>query len=101
MSVNVPSTPLPLRSERTLPVPSSKSQYATGPVVWGTAGTDGQHAFYQLMHQGTQVIPCDFLIPINSHNESGDHHQKLFANCLAQTEALMKGKTRKEAREEM
>lgn len=76
-------------------------EYATGPVIWGTAGTDGQHAYYQLIHQGTQMIPCDFLVPINSHNESGDHHQKLFANCLAQTEALMKGKTRKEAREEM
>jgi glucose-6-phosphate isomerase len=75
--------------------------YSTGPVIWGTAGTDGQHAFYQLIHQGTQMIPCDFLIPVNSHNESGDHHQKLFANCLAQTEALMKGKTRKEAREEL
>ena len=76
-------------------------EYATGPVIWGAAGTDGQHAFYQLIHQGTQVIPCDFIIPVNSHNESGDHHHKLFANCLAQTEALMKGKTRTEAREEM
>ncbi|MCU7917488.1 MAG: glucose-6-phosphate isomerase [Candidatus Thiodiazotropha sp. (ex Epidulcina cf. delphinae)] len=75
--------------------------YPTGPVIWGTAGTDGQHAFYQLIHQGTQMIPCDFIIPVNSHNESGDHHHKLFANCLAQTEALMKGKTRTEAREEM
>jgi glucose-6-phosphate isomerase len=75
--------------------------YPTGPVIWGTAGTDGQHAFYQLIHQGTQMIPCDFLVPVNSHNDMGDHHQKLFANCLAQTEALMKGKTRKEAREEM
>jgi glucose-6-phosphate isomerase len=76
-------------------------EYPTGPVIWGTAGTDGQHAFFQLIHQGTQMIPCDFLVPINSHNESGDHHQKLFANCLAQTEALMRGKTRKEVREEM
>ncbi len=76
-------------------------EYATGPVIWGTAGTDGQHAFYQLIHQGTQLIPCDFLVPVNSHNETGDHHQNLFANCLAQTEALMRGKTRKEAREEM
>ncbi|MCU7923177.1 MAG: glucose-6-phosphate isomerase, partial [Candidatus Thiodiazotropha sp. (ex Dulcina madagascariensis)] len=75
--------------------------YPTGPVIWGTAGTDGQHAFYQLIHQGTQMIPCDFIIPVNSHNESGDHHHKLFANCLAQTEALMRGKTRTEAREEM
>ncbi|MEJ2590112.1 MAG: glucose-6-phosphate isomerase [Candidatus Thiodiazotropha sp.] len=76
-------------------------EYRTGPVLWGTAGTDGQHAYYQLIHQGTQMIPCDFLVPVNSHNESGDHHQKLFANCLAQTEALMRGKTRKEAREEL
>jgi glucose-6-phosphate isomerase len=76
-------------------------EYATAPVIWGAAGTDGQHAFYQLIHQGTQMIPCDFLVPVNSHNESGDHHYKLFANCLAQTEALMRGKTRKEAREEM
>ncbi|MES9942075.1 MAG: glucose-6-phosphate isomerase [Candidatus Thiodiazotropha sp. 6PLUC2] len=76
-------------------------EYATGPVIWGAAGTDGQHAFYQLIHQGTQVIPCDFIIPVNSQNESSDHHQKLFANCLAQTEALMKGKTRAEARQEL
>jgi glucose-6-phosphate isomerase len=76
-------------------------EYDTGPVIWGTAGTDGQHAFYQLIHQGTQMIPCDFLVPVNSHNEAGDHHPKLFANCLAQTEALMRGKTRKEARQEM
>ncbi|MES9861815.1 MAG: glucose-6-phosphate isomerase [Candidatus Thiodiazotropha sp. LLP2] len=76
-------------------------EYATGPVIWGAAGTDGQHAFYQLIHQGTQVIPCDFIIPVNSQNESSDHHQKLFSNCLAQTEALMKGKTRTEARQEL
>ncbi|MCU7892291.1 MAG: glucose-6-phosphate isomerase [Candidatus Thiodiazotropha sp. (ex Ustalcina ferruginea)] len=75
--------------------------YPTGPVIWGTAGTDGQHAYYQLIHQGTQLIPCDFIIPVNSHNESRDHHHKLFANCLAQSEALMRGKTRTEAREEM
>jgi glucose-6-phosphate isomerase len=75
--------------------------YPTGPVLWGTAGTDGQHAYYQLIHQGTQVIPCDFIIPVNSHNETRDHHQKLFANCLAQSEALMRGKTRTEVREEM
>jgi glucose-6-phosphate isomerase len=75
--------------------------YKTGPIIWGTAGTDGQHAFYQLIHQGTQMIPCDFIAPINSHNEMGDHHQKLLANCFAQTEALMKGKTRSEAREEL
>ena len=75
--------------------------YKTGPIIWGTAGTDGQHAFYQLIHQGTQMIPCDFIAPVNSHNEMGDHHHKLLANCFAQTEALMKGKTRTEAREEL
>ena len=75
--------------------------YKTGPVVWGAAGTDGQHAFYQLIHQGTQMVPCDFIAPVNSHNESGDHHQKLLANCLAQSEALMRGKTRTEVREEL
>ncbi len=75
--------------------------YSTGPVVWGTAGTDGQHAFYQLIHQGTQMVPCDFIAPINSHNEAGEHHEMLLANFFAQTEALMKGKTRTEAREEM
>ncbi|MET0027052.1 MAG: glucose-6-phosphate isomerase [Candidatus Thiodiazotropha sp.] len=76
-------------------------EYNTGPIIWGAAGTDGQHAFYQLIHQGTHLIPCDFIMPVNSHNETADHHQKLFANCLAQSEALMKGKTRTEVREEM
>ncbi|KOR31166.1 glucose-6-phosphate isomerase [Achromatium sp. WMS2] len=66
--------------------------YATGPIVWGASGTDGQHAFYQLIHQGTQVIPCDFIAAVHSHNEYGDHQAKLLANCLAQTEALMLGK---------
>ncbi|PVV20341.1 MAG: glucose-6-phosphate isomerase [gamma proteobacterium symbiont of Ctena orbiculata] len=75
--------------------------YPTGPVIWGSAGTDGQHAYYQLIHQGTQLIPCDFIVPVNSQNETGDHHEKLFANCLAQSEALMRGKTRTEVREDM
>ncbi len=75
--------------------------YTTGPIIWGAAGTDGQHAFYQLIHQGTQMIPCDFIVPIHSHNELGDQHEKLLANCLAQTEALMKGKTEAEARAEL
>jgi len=75
--------------------------YATGPVVWGAAGTDGQHAFYQLIHQGTQLIPCDFIAPARSHNELGDQHPKLLSNFLAQTEALMKGKTEVEARAEL
>jgi len=75
--------------------------YATGPVVWGEPGTDGQHAFFQLMHQGTQLIPADFIVPVNSHNELHDHHLKLLANCLAQTEALMRGRSREEAQQAM
>jgi glucose-6-phosphate isomerase len=66
--------------------------YSTGPVIWGEPGTNGQHAFYQLIHQGTQLIPCDFLAPANSHNPIGDHHAKLLSNFFAQTEALMNGK---------
>ncbi len=65
--------------------------YATGPVIWGEPGTNGQHAFYQLIHQGTQIIPCDFIAPAISHNPTGDHHQKLLSNFFAQTEALMNG----------
>jgi len=75
--------------------------YATGPIVWGTAGTDGQHAYFQLLHQGTQVVPADFIVPLRSHNPLGDQHQKLLANCLAQSEALMKGKDEAEARAEL
>ncbi len=68
--------------------------YATGPVIWGEPGTNGQHAFYQLIHQGTLLIPCDFIAPAQSHNPIGDHHQKLLSNFFAQTEALMNGKTK-------
>ena len=75
--------------------------YSTGPVIWGEPGTNGQHAFYQLIHQGTKLIPCDFLAPVKSHNPIGDHHAKLLANFLAQTEALMKGKTLEEAAAEL
>ena len=75
--------------------------YTTGPVIWGEPGTNGQHAFYQLIHQGTRVIPCDFIAPIESHNPLGQHHQILLANFFAQTEALMKGKTADEARAEL
>lgn len=71
-------------------------QYATGPVIWGEPGTNGQHAFYQLIHQGTQLIPCDFIAPAISHNPLGDHHQKLLTNFFAQTEALMNGKNKEE-----
>ncbi|MDR0522007.1 MAG: glucose-6-phosphate isomerase [Planctomycetaceae bacterium] len=75
--------------------------YSTGPIIWGEPGTNGQHAFYQLIHQGTKLIPCDFLAPVNSHNPVGDHHPKLLSNFLAQTEALMKGKTLEEASAEL
>lgn len=67
--------------------------YSTGPVVWGEPGTNGQHAFYQLIHQGTVLIPCDFIAPAISHNPLGDHHTKLLSNFFAQTEALMNGRT--------
>jgi glucose-6-phosphate isomerase len=67
--------------------------YATGPVIWGEPGTNGQHAFYQLIHQGTQMIPCDFLAPAISHNPIGEHHTLLLSNFFAQTQALMLGKT--------
>jgi glucose-6-phosphate isomerase len=80
---------------------NQRVDYTTGPIVWGEPGTDGQHAFYQLIHQGTKLIPCDFLAPVQSHNPVGDHHQKLIANFIAQTEALMKGKTREEAYQEL
>lgn len=75
--------------------------YDTGMVVWGEAGTNGQHAFYQLIHQGTRMIPADFLAPLKSQNPLGDHHAILLANCFAQTEALMIGKTEGEARAEL
>ncbi|KAL1233239.1 Glucose-6-phosphate isomerase [Trichinella pseudospiralis] len=77
--------------------------YATGPVVWGEPGTNGQHAFYQLIHQGTRLIPCDFILPIQSLNpiRNGLHHEILTANFLAQTEALMRGKTEAEVRMEL
>lgn len=75
--------------------------YATGPVIWGQPGTNGQHAFYQLIHQGTQLIPCDFLAAAQSQNVLGEHHSVLLSNFLAQTEALMKGKSASEAKAEL
>lgn len=75
--------------------------YSTGPVIWGEPGTNGQHAFYQLIHQGTPIIPCDFIAPAQTHNPIGDHHEKLLSNFFAQTEALMNGKTGEEVRNEM
>ncbi len=77
------------------------SDHATGPVIWGEPGTNGQHAFYQLIHQGTRVIPCDFIAPCVSHNPAGQHHDILLANFFAQTEALMRGKTAEEVRAEL
>lgn len=75
--------------------------YQTGPIIWGEPGTNGQHAFYQLIHQGTKLIPCDFLAPVQSHNPVGDHHVKLLSNFFAQTEALMLGKTEAEVEHEL
>ncbi|MFL1456180.1 glucose-6-phosphate isomerase [Marinobacter sp. GN3S48] len=75
--------------------------YPTGPVIWGGVGANGQHAYHQLLHQGTRLIPADFIIPLQSHNPVGEHHATLFANCLSQTRALMAGKTEDEARQEL
>ena len=84
---------------------SAKVDYQTGPVIWGEPGTNGQHAFYQLIHQGTKLIPVDFIIPAESHNELGEgdsnHHDILLANVLAQSEALMLGKTAEQVRAEL
>jgi glucose-6-phosphate isomerase len=79
----------------------SHVDYQTGPIVWGEPGTNGQHAFYQLIHQGTKPIPCDFIAPAQTHNPLSDHHQKLLANFFAQTEALMMGKTAEQVRREL
>ena len=78
-----------------------KVDYQTGPIIWGEPGTNGQHAFYQLIHQGTKMIPADFLGAAESHNPTGDHHVKLMANFFAQTEALAFGKTETQVREEL
>ncbi|MGZ3922792.1 MAG: glucose-6-phosphate isomerase [Flavisolibacter sp.] len=75
--------------------------YHTGPIIWGEPGTNGQHAFYQLIHQGTLRIPCDFIAPAQTHNPIGDHHQKLLSNFFAQTEALMNGKSEEEVEQEL
>lgn len=75
--------------------------WQTGPIIWGEPGTNGQHAFYQLIHQGTRLIPCDFIAPVFSHNPIGKHHELLLANFFAQTEALMKGKDAGEVRQEL
>jgi len=77
------------------------TDYSTGPVIWGEPGTNGQHAFYQLIHQGTRLIPADFIAPIETHNPLGKHHEILLANFFAQPEALMRGKTPEEVRAEL
>ena len=77
-----------------------KTTYTTGPIIWGEPGTNGQHAFYQLIHQGTKLIPCDFIAPAISHNPVGDHHPKLLSNFFAQTEALAFGKTAEQVEQE-
>ena len=76
------------------------SNYQTGPIIWGEPGTNGQHAFYQLIHQGTKLIPCDFIAPAQTHNPLSDHHEKLLSNFFAQTEALAFGKTKEEVEAE-
>ncbi len=73
----------------------------TGPIIWGGAGTNGQHAYHQLLHQGTRLVPVDFIAPLASHNPIGDHHAQLFANCLSQSQALMVGKTLEQAKQEL
>jgi glucose-6-phosphate isomerase len=74
--------------------------YQTGPIIWGEPGTNGQHAFYQLIHQGTKLVPCDFIAPAISHNPTADHHEKLMSNFFAQTEALAFGKTKEKVEAE-
>jgi glucose-6-phosphate isomerase len=76
-------------------------RYQTGPILWGEPGTNGQHAFYQLIHQGTKLIPCDFIAPAASHNAVGDHHEILLSNFFAQTQALLRGKKPEEVLSEL
>jgi glucose-6-phosphate isomerase len=80
---------------------NERVDHQTGSVIWGEPGTNGQHAFYQLIHQGTVLVPCDFIAPAISHNPIGDHHTKLLSNFFAQTQALMNGKTTEEAKAEL
>jgi glucose-6-phosphate isomerase len=75
--------------------------YSTGPIIWGEPGTNGQHAFFQLIHQGTKLVPVDFIAPVKTHNPIGEHHPILLSNFFAQTEALMRGKTSNEVRKEL
>lgn len=82
-------------------VDGEKVDYSTGPIIWGEPGTNGQHAFYQLIHQGTKIIPCDFIAPIETKNPVGRHHPILLTNFFAQAEALMLGKTEEEVRQDL
>lgn len=75
--------------------------YSTGPIIWGGEGTNGQHAYHQLLHQGTALVPADFIMPLNSHNPVGEHHVQLASNCFGQTQALMQGRTYDEALAEL
>ena len=86
---------------KTIDKTGQRVDYLTGPIIWGESGTNGQHAFFQLLHQGTKPVPADFLIPAMSQNPLGLHHRVLFSNCLAQTRALMQGKKYSEALAEM
>jgi glucose-6-phosphate isomerase len=86
---------------KTIDRDGNRVDYQTGPILWGEPGTNGQHAFYQLIHQGTKLIPCDFIAPVNSLNKISDHHRKLLSNFFAQTEALLNGKTLEEAQTEL
>ena len=92
-----------LKNFRYITRSGNKVNYNTGPIVWGEPGTNGQHAFYQLIHQGTRIVPADFIAPVNSQNNIRDglHHKILLSNFLAQTEALMKGKSEDEVVKEL
>lgn len=86
---------------KSVDINGEKVDYSTGQIIWGQPGTNGQHAFYQLMHQGTKLIPCDFIASANSHYHLPEHHDILISNFLAQPEALMKGKTAEEVKQEL
>ena len=86
---------------KSITLTGEKVDYSTGPIIWGQPGTNGQHAFFQLIHQGTKLIPCDFLVAANSHYNLPEHHDILVSNFLAQPQALMRGKTIDEVKEEM
>ena len=86
---------------KSVDIQGKKINYNTGPIIWGQQGTNGQHAFYQLIHQGTKLIPCDFLVAVNSHYELPEHHDILVSNFLAQTEALMNGLTAEEVKKKL